>query len=267
MSFNTSHVTPMKNADGSPNDEEVAFYTPKNQDAKDSRSSFFPLTLCSFVSIVSPDGKDVRNSTLQTDSFDDDVCPICLESLYKACNTNLNREINIQSPKSEIKNNIMNIKARGKKENLEISNSHLVSESEERSEANSDPSLRSIANMEENIFVVTRCKHRFHRECLLEAKVLNKSECPLCRSLLTPPPANAYRLYQSNKTDTFNPTLPISVNSQAVISAATRGREAVRRALLLRHQATNDDGRGTGQQQIQTPSIAESVQRSPPGSE
>ena len=85
MSFNTSHVTPMKNADGSPNDEEVAFYTPKNQDAKDSRSSFFPLTLCSFVSIVSPDGKDVRNSTLQTDSFDDDVCPICLESLYKAC--------------------------------------------------------------------------------------------------------------------------------------------------------------------------------------
>lgn len=79
-------------------------------------------------------------------------------------------------------------------------------------------------------------KHHFHKECLKRCKDV-KAECPLCRTALTPPPRNVSIFmvgvagYEQSAAD-----------RNTVISAATRGRNAVRLALLRRSQ---DNSAGT----------------------
>lgn len=97
--------------------------------------------------------------------------------------------------------------------------------------------------------VRTRCHHVFHRQCLLDAKLRHKSECPCCRSLLTPPPASAFVNTVDDNQRTGGqiggshinsiPTGSISigvlgmntVNRHAIIAASSRGRDAVRRRM------------------------------------
>ena len=47
--------------------------------------------------------------------------------------------------------------------------------------------LASFEDDEKNDMVTTRCKHKFHTNCLLQSKLRGKVECPMCRSKLTPP--------------------------------------------------------------------------------
>jgi len=124
-----------------------------------------------------------------------------------------------------------------------------------------DRGVGVISTNEESEFVETRCKHVFHKKCLLAAKLQHKSECPCCRSLLTPPPTSAFLNldpangpvaqaqerglgpsvipgYTSYSTGAQYPASIIgmqAVNRHAIIAASSRGREAVRRSLQLRY--------------------------------
>ncbi|KAJ1420707.1 hypothetical protein B484DRAFT_452989 [Ochromonadaceae sp. CCMP2298] len=66
------------------------------------------------------------------------------------------------------------------------------------------------------VIIETKCKHRFHDSCLESARRW-KSECPMCRSVLTP-------LVVRNYTQS-------SYNREAIAAAASRARNAVRRRI------------------------------------
>ena len=108
-------------------------------------------------------------------------------------------------------------------------------------------------------FIETRCKHVFHKKCLLAAKLQHKSECPCCRNLLTPPPTSAFlNLDTANGPIAHDQGLSVvsgqytsyitgaqypssmagmqAVSRHAIIAASSRGREAVRRSLQQRYQ-------------------------------
>ncbi len=112
-------------------------------------------------------------------------------------------------------------------------------------------------SLNESECVATRCKHIFHKTCLLETKLHHKSECPCCRSLLTPPPTSAFLSMSTapnisansdisvsrlpvppqsgqSYSDYFRPGMRASYTA-AIVGAASRGREAVQRR--LREQA------------------------------
>lgn len=86
----------------------------------------------------------------------------------------------------------------------------------------------------ERIAVTTKCNHQFHEHCLNEAK-LSKSECPMCRSQLTPPSNNYIADGNYYRTSTQS-TLNSNNLRMAVIDAASRARNAVRMAMAERQQ-------------------------------
>jgi len=146
---------------------------------------------------TSPGDSDDAELVIMSPPMTDDVCPICLEDIETANDTSNDMEID---------------------------------------------------------FVRTRCKHTFHKQCLLDAKLQHKSECPCCRSLLTPPPTSAFLHYDTARTTTtvsgtsgstpyFNADMHytssmagmMAVSRNAIVAASSRGRDAVRRSLQLRH--------------------------------
>jgi hypothetical protein len=88
--------------------------------------------------------------------------------------------------------------------------------------------------------VLTRfLQHNFHRCCLQEAKQNCRSECPLCRSVLSPVAFLRYSNNgdhdsQANSQNSSSSSMSLHNMRGAVVAAAARGREAVRRAMSMR---------------------------------
>jgi hypothetical protein len=85
----------------------------------------------------------------------------------------------------------------------------------------------------------TSCQHNFHRCCLQEAKQNCRSECPLCRSVLSPVAFLRYSNNgdhdsQANSQNSSSSSMSLHNMRGAVVAAAARGREAVRRAMSMR---------------------------------
>lgn len=79
----------------------------------------------------------------------------------------------------------------------------------------------------------TRCGHRFHSECLLQSKIKGKYNCPMCRSVLTPPPTSVFSTLQAEPTDTEYPSdTPENRLREAIVASSRRGRDAVRLSML-----------------------------------
>ena len=79
----------------------------------------------------------------------------------------------------------------------------------------------------------TRCGHRFHTECLLQSKLKGKYSCPMCRSVLTPPPTSVFNTLQAEPTETEYPSDTAENRLRdAIVASSRRGRDAVRLSML-----------------------------------
>ena len=86
----------------------------------------------------------------------------------------------------------------------------------------------------------TRCGHLFHKRCLLEVKI-RKAECPNCRCELTPV-SNPQTVPAALEAASLQP----SSLRDAVIHAAMRGRNAVRRKMELEERRRAEMVRAEG---------------------
>lgn len=97
----------------------------------------------------------------------------------------------------------------------------------------------------------TRCHHFFHLNCLHEVKARGRSQCPVCRGALTPLATvnsnqhnqinnnnnNLYLSHFASSSGASSLAYPLAMRSgqrEEIVSAARRGREAVRLALERR---------------------------------
>lgn len=81
----------------------------------------------------------------------------------------------------------------------------------------------------------TRCKHKFHTNCLLQSKLKGKIECPMCRSKLTPPHRSVIERIIETSTETSG-----DLRRETIVQASRRGREAVRLALIRRNRLSSN---------------------------
>ena len=77
----------------------------------------------------------------------------------------------------------------------------------------------------------TRCGHRFHAECLLQSKIKGKYSCPMCRTVLTPPPSSVFDSLQAEETEYPSDTAENRLR-EAIVASSRRGRDAVRLSML-----------------------------------